>query len=70
MKRCEYCGNATIDENWAQGRDLVVRAPDGPHYFCSNECLLRFELDRAEIERQDEPERRHDPVTLPHPHAG
>ena len=70
MKQCEYCGNATIDEHWAEQRDLVLRRRDGAHYFCSNECLLRFELEHAEPGRQPEAQPPREPVKLPHPHAG
>jgi hypothetical protein len=65
MKQCEYCGNATIEEEWAESRDLVFTHDDRRHYFCSYECKMRYELEHEEAHRE-EPQ----PVELPHPHAG
>jgi|HubBroStandDraft_1064217.scaffolds.fasta_scaffold268413_3 hypothetical protein len=69
MKQCEYCGNASIEEKWAESNQLVAWHRDGAHFFCSNECKLRFELEHPELEKDMEP---HDEEAgaVPHPHAG
>jgi YHS domain-containing protein len=69
MRQCEFCGNATIDEEWAKSRELIAWYENKPHYFCSNECKMRYELEHDRFEERTEPSK-DDVVEMPHPHAG